>query len=170
MIFKNKTHNIELYNTLLSLSRNIFFYKNINLPDSFETRIYLMFIHFSIMMIITKRKGVKFDQKSYDFLFNNIENNLRELGFGDVTVNKKMKDLNKILYDILLKININDNDSLRLNKKLIIKYFSEFEEDKTNNYSEFESYFEQFYNFCFELPLDNMIRSSIKFNYNYGSS
>ena len=170
MIFKNKTHNIELYNTLLSLSRNIFFYKKINLPDSFETRIYLMFIHFSIMMIITKRKGVKFDQKSYDFLFNNIENNLRELGFGDVTVNKKMKDLNKILYDILLKININDNDSLRLNKKLIIKYFSEFEEDKTNNYSEFESYFEQFYNFCFELPLDNMIRSSIKFNYNYGSS
>ncbi len=170
MIFKNKIHNIELYNTLLSLSRNIFFYKKINLPDSFETRIYLMFIHFSIMMIITKRKGVKFDQKSYDFLFNNIENNLRELGFGDVTVNKKMKDLNKILYDILLKININDNDSLRLNKKLIIKYFSEFEEDKTNNYSEFESYFEQFYNFCFELPLDNMIRSSIKFNYNYGSS
>ena len=170
MIFKNKIHNIELYNTLLSLSRNIFFYKKINLSDSFETRIYLMFIHFSIMMIITKRKGVKFDQKSYDFLFNNIENNLRELGFGDVTVNKKMKDLNKILYDILLKININDNDSLRLNKKLIIKYFSEFEEDKTNNYSEFESYFEQFYNFCFELPLDNMIRSSIKFNYNYGSS
>ncbi len=129
-----------------------------------------MFIHFSIMLIITKRKGVKFDQKSYDFLFNNIENNLRELGFGDVTVNKKMKDLNKILYDILLKININDNDSLRLNKKLIIKYFSEFEEDKTKNYSEFESYFEEFYNFCFELPLDNMIRSSIKFNYNYGSS
>ncbi len=170
MIFKNKIHNIELYNTLLSLSRNIFFYKKINLSDSFETRIYLMFIHFSIMLIITKRKGVKFDQKSYDFLFNNIENNLRELGFGDVTVNKKMKDLNKILYDILLKININDNDSLRLNKKLIIKYFSEFEEDKTNNYSEFESYFEEFYNFCFELPLDNMIRSSIKFNYNYGSS
>ena len=26
----------------------------------------------------------------------NIENNLRELGFGDVSVNKKMKDLNKI--------------------------------------------------------------------------
>ena len=37
-------------------------------------------------------------------LFHNIENNLRELGFGDVSVNKKMKDFNKILYDILLKI------------------------------------------------------------------
>ena len=40
------------------------------------------------------------------FYFINIENNLRELGFGDVTVNKKMKEFNKILYDILLKLNL----------------------------------------------------------------
>ena len=44
--------------------------------------------------------------KTYDSVFDNIENNIRELGFGDVTVNKKMKELNKILYDILLKINL----------------------------------------------------------------
>ena len=81
--------------TLLTLSRNKYFYKNIVLDDTFETRIYLMFFHFSIMMIIFKKKGKKFSQKSYDSLFHNIENNLRELGFGDVTVNKKMKDLNK---------------------------------------------------------------------------
>ena len=56
-----------------------------------------MFMHFSIMMIITKKKGKRFDQKSYDILFHNIENNLRELGFGDVSVNKKMKDFNKLL-------------------------------------------------------------------------
>ena len=92
-----------MYNTLLSLSRNIFFYENIKLKDNFETRVYLMFFHFSIMMIVSKKKGIKFDQKSYDLLFQNIENNLRELGFGDVSVNK-MKELNKILYDILLKI------------------------------------------------------------------
>ena len=81
MIFKTQKHNTDLYNTLLSLSRNIFFYKKIRLTDSFETRIYLMFIHFSIMMIIYKKKGEKFNQYSYDTLFNNIENNLRELGF-----------------------------------------------------------------------------------------
>ena len=40
-----------------------------------------MFFHFSIMMKIFKKKGSKFDQKSYDLLFHNIENNLRELGF-----------------------------------------------------------------------------------------
>ena len=93
-----------MYNILLKLSRNIFFYKDINLKDTYETRIYLMFFHFSILMIIFKNKGKKFDQKQYDQLFNNIENNLRELGYGDIAVNKKMKDLNKILYDILLKI------------------------------------------------------------------
>ena len=97
-----------MYNTLLSLSRNIFFYKKINLNDNFETRIYLMFLHFSIMMIISKKKGIKFDQTKYDSLFHNIENNLREMGFGDVSVNKKMKELNKVLYDILLKIEKKD--------------------------------------------------------------
>ena len=86
-------HENNLYIILLTLSRNIFFYKNIKLPDNFETRIYLMFIHFSIILIIFKEKGQKFSQKSYDLLFHNIENNLRELGFGDVAVNAKMKSL-----------------------------------------------------------------------------
>ena len=126
MFFKNKIHNNDLYNTLLVLSRNIFFYEKINLTDSFETRIYLMFIHFSLMMIIFKKKGVKFNQKSYDNLFNNVENNLRELGFGDVSVNKKMKDMNKLLYDILLKIDekdekTNDKD-IKINQKVVMKY------------------------------------------------
>ena len=48
-MFKLKKNIINLYNILLFLSRNIFFYKNINLKDTFETRIYLMFFHFSII-------------------------------------------------------------------------------------------------------------------------
>ena len=109
MIFKTKKHNLELYNTLLNLSRNKSFYSKIGLKDIFETRIYLMFFHFSIIMIIFKKKERKFNQNEYDALFHNIENNLRELGYGDVAVNKKMKHLNKILYDILLKIESNKN-------------------------------------------------------------
>ena len=85
----------------------MFFYIDLQLPDNYETRINLIFFHFSIMMIIFKKKGQKFDQNSYDSLFVNLENNLRELGFGDVAVNSKMKNLNKILYDILLKIENN---------------------------------------------------------------
>ena len=133
-------HNNELYNTLLTLSRNLFFYNKIKLDDTFETRIYLMFFHFSIMMIIFKKKEKKFDQSAYDSLFFNIENNLRELGYGDVAVNKKMKDLNKILYDILLKINNSENDSFKINKSLIIKYFNQLNDKDSQKYLDFERY------------------------------
>ena len=160
-------HTNELYNTLLTLSRNLFFYNKISLNDTFESRIYLMFIHFSIMMIVFKKKGKKFDQKSYDSLFFNIENNLRELGYGDVAVNKKMKDLNKILYDILLKINNLENDSFKINKKLIFKYFNQLNDEDSQKYQEFERYLNDFYKFCFELSLENMIRDAIKFK-DYG--
>ena len=163
MIFNFKKHNTDLYNTLLSLSRNIFFYKKINLNDNFETRIYLMFLHFSIMMIISKKKGIKFDQTKYDSLFHNIENNLREMGFGDVSVNKKMKELNKVLYDILLKIEKRDYQDFKIDDKLIIKYFPKFDDEKGAVFDDFKKYFLKFYNFCFELPLNNMVRDAIKF-------
>ena len=162
MIFKKK-HNTELYNILLKLSRNIFFYKKIQLNDSFETRIFLMFFHFSILMIIFKKKGEKFDQKEYDNVFNSIEYNLRELGFGDVSVNKKMKDLNKILYDILLKLDDNSVNDFKLNKKLVTRYFTTLKGENDPKIVDFERYFEKFYKFCFELPRQNMIREALNF-------
>ena len=122
-----------------------------------------MFLHFSILMIIFKKKGKKFSQKSYDSFFHNIENNLRELGFGDVAVNKKMKDFNKILYDILLKLEIESKEKFNLNEKLIFKYFQEFNDQKKEKYRHFEHYLLEFYNFCFELPYDIMVREAIKF-------
>ena len=114
-------------------------------------------------MITAKQKKVKFDQNSYDDLFLNIENNLREMGLGDVAVNKKMKDLNKILYDILLKINKNIDKSFRINKKLIFKYFKDLNGSKNGEYINFETYFHNFYKFCFELSLENMLREAINF-------
>ena len=57
MIFGKKKHDLNLYKTLLLLSRNIFFYEKLNLDDNFETRIYLMFTHFSIMLKVSKNKG-----------------------------------------------------------------------------------------------------------------
>ena len=122
------------------------------------------------MMIVSKRKGVKFDQKSYDILFFNIENNLRELGFGDVTVNKKMKEFNKLLYDILLKIEQVKDKSFAINKKLIFKYFEGLNDQDNQRYNEFERYLLNFFKFCFELPLENMIRDLSKFEDYYGST
>ena len=157
-----------MYSIILTLSRNIFFYKKINLSDTFETRIYLMFFHFSIMMIVSKKKGIKFDQNQYDYFFNKIEYNLRELGFGDVSVNSKMKELNKILYDILLKLELKDNENqniFKLNDNLVKKYFESLNNEKKSVFTEFKQYFLNFFNYCFEQSIENMIENLKYFKY-----
>ena len=167
MIFKIYKHDTDLYNKLLILSRNIFFYKKINLADTFETRIYLMFVHFSIFMIVFKKKKIKFNQSDYDSLFNNIENDLRELGFGDISVNKKMKELNKIMYDILLKIESKESNdkNFKVNDKLLEKYFNL--SNIKNDYEKdlFYDYFVSFFNYCFAKTSNNMVEESIKFKF-----
>ena len=80
-----------------------------------------------------------------------------------------MKDLNKILYDILLKLEIKQENEFIINDDLIFKYFNELKGEKKDKYLDFKQYLANFYKFCFELPLDNVLRGAIKFN-NYGSS
>ncbi len=163
MIFNTKKHNPNFYNTLLNLSRNIFFYKELNFADTYETRIYLIFLHYSIILFILKNKGKKPDQDSYNTLFFYIENNLRELGVGDVSVNKKMKDLNKIFYDILVKLT-DDKTVFTVNKNLISKYFTNLK-DNDEKYEKFHRYLKDFHKFCFDQSPNSMIEE-IK-NYKY---
>ena len=165
MNLKFSKHKTALYNTLLTLSRNIFFYNKIGLSDKFETRVYLMFFHFSIFLIISKKKNIKFDQKTYDYLFNYIEYDLRELGFGDVAVNKKMKELNKIFYDILLKLDLkkSDNKKFETNSDIIKTYFSYLKNDEKSKIAYLKDYFSNFYYYCFDLSFDKMIEESINF-------
>jgi len=126
-----------------------------------------MFFHFSIIMLVFKKKGKKFDQDNYDFLFHAIENDLRELGFGDVSVNKKMKEFNKILYDILVKVDATDIDkkTFKINRNILIKYFDKLKTSKNENLSIIERYFDIFFNFCFEQTDDNMIHNLSKFKF-----
>ena len=162
MIFKNKKHNSDLYNILLNLSRKLYFYDKLKLKDTFETRIYLMFFHFSLILIIFKKKDVSFSQSNYDSLFYSIENNIRELGFGDVAVNKKMKELNKVFYDILLKIS-KKVDNFKVNKELVLKYFEYLKDTNDDKYKLFEQYITNFYHFCFELSPETMLKDVNKF-------
>ena len=41
-----------------------------------------------------------------------------------------MKDLNKILYDILLKFEEDESERFSLSKKLVFKYFNELNDEK----------------------------------------
>ena len=48
-------HSNELYNKLVELSRNKFFYNDIKLADNFETRVLLIFFHFIIILRLKKK-------------------------------------------------------------------------------------------------------------------
>ena len=146
------------------------FYNAIQLDDKLETRIYLIFIHFSLIFNILKKKKIakKITQDIFDNLFQNIEYHFRELGMGDVSVNKKMKDLNRIFYDILLKIqNLVDDDKSEINMNIINKYLIINSKLRVNN-DILKKYFEDFYNFCFNLDTKDIIRGKIKHNYKHG--
>ena len=102
-----KSQENKLYNKILFLSRNKLFYTKLRLIDTFQNRINLIFLHISFLFIKLKQKDKSqfykdFFQKMFDFIFNRIELNMREIGYGDMTINKNMKFLVKIFYNILL--------------------------------------------------------------------
>ena len=95
----------DLYNKIISLTREKFFYTEISLKDELITRIYLVLFHLGFILELLKKnnKNKKLAQNIYDSFFINIDLHLREIGHGDVSVNKKMKDLIKLFYEILLQ-------------------------------------------------------------------
>ena len=134
------------------------------LKDNFETRINLIFIHFSILLIIFKKKKKEFPQEIFDNIFLNIEFHIRELGYGDVTVNKKMKILTRVFYDILLKINKSRSGPFEPNNEILKKYFELTNANSSILIDNLSAYFNIFYNFCFELNRDSMLKGHINLN------
>jgi len=161
-----KTHHKSLYNKLVELSRNIFFYEKIGLKDNFETRINLIFVHLSLILIVFKESDrKKFPQDIFDNIFLNIEYHIRELGYGDVAVNKKMKELLRFFYDILLKIRLPNDQKKIINKVIVKNYFDPQHGQRDQLTNELTNYFVEYYNFCFELKKDSMLKGQINFKY-----
>ena len=159
-----QSHNNTLYNKIVELSRNIFFYKELSLKDNFETRINLIFVHFSLLLIIFKKRKEEFPQEIFDNIFLNIEYHIRELGYGDVTVNKKMKTLTRIFYDILLKINKSNLEAFEVDNDILKTYFDLRNEKTTILIDNLSAYLNNFFNYCFELNTDSMLKGKIKIN------
>ena len=147
---------LNIYNNLIKLTRNKILYINLEKDDIFSDRLIFFFLHFALFLKHFKG-NIKANnlQELFDFVIRQIELSIREIGYGDVSVNKKMKELNKILYDILLKLQDNcEIDSFKVNKSLICKYFKQFDMTKNGVYVEFETYLLNFFNFCLEKPID----------------
>ena len=115
------------------------------------------------MISLKKSKKAKFPQSIFDNIFQNIEYHLRELGYGDVAVNKKMKTLNKIFYNILLKINLESKSGFKINKRILLEHFSDSPINEGDNIGKLCVYLVDFYNFCFELDLNTMIEGKINY-------
>ncbi len=154
-----------MYNKLVEFSRKIFFYEDIKLEDTAETRVYLIFFHFSIILKVFKVKSYSnFPQNIYDNMFQNIEYHLRELGLGDVSVNKKMKVLNQCFYDILLKIDQNSkSDNFNFNIGLFEYYLCKNSKLNNSKREIVSNYFENYYKICFELKSESMIEGHINY-------
>ena len=161
-----KKHNNKLYNKLVKLSRNKFFYQELKLSDTFETRVLLIFFHLAIIFKAKKKKKVKnILQNLFDNIFQNIEANIRELGYGDTRVNKTMKTLNKIFYDILINLDKEDLFSFGQNAYLLNKYFYKNGKKDKEKSNKLAKYLEEFQNFCFDLDVNNVLNGSLDFKY-----
>jgi len=160
----------KLYNKILLLSRNKLFYTKLALTDTFQNRINLIFIHISFLFIKMKQNNQnneykKFYQKAFDLTFERIELNMRELGYGDVTVNKNMKFLVKIFYNILLNCENYINKSDQSKNSFFSKYLEIKKLKNNNNNNDLIDYFNKFYSFCFDLSQDSVLKGEFKFNY-----
>ncbi len=159
-------HNNRLYNKLVELSRNKYFYNQLKLKDNFETRVLLIFIHFIIILRLKKNINMKKKmQDAFDNIFHNIEINIRELGYGDTKVNNTMKSLNNIFYDILTKV---DKKEFFLNNDILVllnKYFYNSEKQDLKKSNDLAKYLDEFQNYCFDLDINNVLNGSLDFKF-----
>ncbi len=112
----------NIYNNLIKLTRNKNLYLNIDVKESFSDRIIFLLLHLSFFFKIFKHNNSKEKlQKIHDFTFRQLELSLREIGYGDVSINKNMKIYINHFYDILSKINNWDKLDSSQKSEILIK-------------------------------------------------
>tara|TARA_B100001540_G_scaffold310483_1_gene328332 strand:- start:556 stop:1026 length:471 start_codon:yes stop_codon:yes gene_type:complete len=120
---------LNIYNNLIKLTRNKLLYNKSN-NESFSDRLIIFLFHFAFFIKIYKNKNNKEEfQSLYDFVFKQIELSIREIGYGDVSVNKKMKDYVNLMYSVIDKAEL--WEKLDSNKKT--DFFSDYLDSNKEN-------------------------------------
>ena len=135
------SHNyINIYNNLIKLTRNKNLYKKITNNDSFSDRLVIFLIHFAFFLKNYKSHNSKNDmQNIYDFIFRQIELSIREIGYGDASINAKMKKYLNLFHLILDKVErwdqipvskkkdfLSDNLNFQSELDYLIKYIDKY--------------------------------------------
>ena len=138
---------LNIYNNLIKLTRNKNLYLNLKNKDTFSDRLIILLFHFGFFLQFYKDETTKKDsQNLFDFVIKQIELSIREIGYGDVSINKKMKDYVNLFYLILEKIEkwhslekskktnlIADLINIDRDNDLLANYFDKYREFLTNN-------------------------------------
>ena len=148
---------INVYNNLINYSRNKDLYKSLDREDNFSDRLTFFLIHFAFFLKSYKNKENKdILQRIYDFNFRQLELSIREIGYGDQSINKKMKTYLNLFHAIVSEIHFWDN----LDKDEKIKKLSSFLDD----FKEIDilvDYFDDFSNNLSKKTLNFFLKSVI---------
>ena len=148
---------INIYNNLVNLSRNktLFFY--FTKKDTFSDRLLIFLFHLAFFFRYFKNKiDKKYLQDFYDYVFRQIELDIREIGYGDQSVNKKMKIYVNLLYSIINKI----ENWEKYSSKEKISIFNLYIKIKDNN-EKFLDYFENYSKYLTKTSLNSFTKSVI---------
>ena len=153
-----KSDYLDFYNNLVRLTTNKSLYDGfINKQDSFGDRLNLFLIHFAFVLKEFKSsENEKKLQDLYDFNFRQLELSIREIGYGDQSINKKMKDYVNLFHSIIIKIEKWKSLNLKDKNQIIKSLFNGVNNDDLGVY---------FDKFCVELEnntLNYYIKSVIK--------
>ena len=138
---------INIYNNLVTLTRNKDLYKGFRSQDSFSDRLIFLMFHLAFFLKTFKNKSKKAQlQEIYDYIFRQLELSIREIGYGDQSINKKMKDYINLFYSMLDKIHNWDSLSSAAKVEILIiflnnnadhtylvDYFDKYSQNLSNN-------------------------------------
>jgi cytochrome b pre-mRNA-processing protein 3 len=146
---------INIYNNLINFTRNKDLYKSLNREDNFSDRLTLFLLHFAFFLKNFKNEENKIIlQEIYDFNFRQLELSIREIGYGDQSINKKMKDYINLFHSMVSEIHF-WNDLSRSQK---IEKFSIFLSD-FNGIDQLLDYFELFDDDLTKKTLNSYLKS-----------
>ena len=146
---------LYIYNNLINYTRNKDLYKSLKREDNFSDRLTLFLLHFSFFLKNYKNEENKIIlQEIYDFNFRQLELSIREIGYGDQSINKKMKDYINLFHAMVSEIHFWED----LNKSEKLKKFSVFLTD-FEDIGYLLDYFEQFNENLSKKTLNSYLKS-----------
>ncbi len=119
---------INIYNRFIQLTTNKNLYKGLNKQDTFYDRLVFFLIHFGFFLNTYKNEeNSKILQDIYDNNFRQLELSIREIGYGDQSINKKMKDYINLFHSIISEIHFWEKMSSDDKEKKISIFLTNFD-------------------------------------------